>query len=72
MVSVPWAITMPSAPSPICLATALAICVQCFGVMFSLKRLKSICVCMRAMLASSGTTLYRSFAVRAGRTAPVL
>jgi len=57
IVSVPWAITTPSTPSAICLAIVLAICVQCFGVMFSLKRLNSICVSMRAMLASSGTTL---------------
>ena len=69
--SVPWAITTPSVPSVICLAVVFAICVQCFGVMFSLKRLNSICVSIRAVLASSGTTLYRSDAVRAGRTAPV-
>ena len=69
--SVPWAITMPSTPWFIFSAMASAIFVQWVGVMFSLNMLNRIWASMRAIVASSGTTLYRSFAVNAGRTAPV-
>ena len=57
IVSVPWATTTPATPSLMCLAMVFAVSVQCFGVMFSLKRLKRIWASMVAICESSGTTL---------------
>lgn len=57
MVSVPCATTTPATPFSMCLAVTLAVFVQCFGVMFSLNRLKMISASIVAISESSGTTL---------------
>ena len=55
MVSVPWPMTMPSAPLAISSPMAMARALYCSGPMFSLKTPKSFLVVRLAMSASSGT-----------------
>ena len=55
MVSVPWPMTMPSAPLAISSPTASASALYCVGPMFSEKTPKSLRVVRFAMSASSGT-----------------
>ena len=71
MVSVPWPITMPSAPLAISSPMAMASALYCSGPMFSLKTPKSFLVVRLAISASSGTAPYNSPGVKAGITAPV-
>ena len=71
MVSVPWPMTMPSAPFSISSPIAMASALYCTGPMFSLKTPKSFLVVRFAMSASSGTAPYSSPGVNAGITAPV-
>ena len=71
MVSVPWPMTMPSAPFSISSPMAMASALYCTGPMFSLKTPKSFLVVRFAMSASSGTAPYSSPGVNAGITAPV-
>ena len=55
MVSVPWPITMPSAPFSISSPMATASTLYCSGPMFSLNTPNSFLVVRFAMSASSGT-----------------
>ena len=72
MVSVPWGMMMPSAPSLISSATALARACQCSTFMFSEKMEKSTLASMLAISLTSGTALTMSEVDSAGWTAPVL
>ena len=71
IVSVPWPMTMPSAPFAISSPMAMASALYCTGPMFSLKTPNSFFVVRFAMSASSGTAPYNSPGVNAGITAPV-
>jgi hypothetical protein len=71
IVSVPWPITMPSAPFAISSPMALASVMYCSMAMFSEKIPKIFFVVRLQMSASSGTAPYSSPGVNAGITAPV-
>ena len=71
IVSVPWPMTMPSAPFSISSPMAMASALYCTGPMFSLNTPNSFFVVRFAMSASSGTAPYSSPGVNAGMTAPV-
>ena len=71
MVSVPWPMTMPSAPASISSPMAWARTMYCSIAMFSENTPKSFLVVRLQMSASSGTAPYSSPGVNAGITAPV-
>ena len=72
IVSVPWVMTTPAAPSANASAHALAIRFQCCGLMSSDHMFPSLRVRMRAWRASSGTAASSSSGSKRAVTAPVL
>jgi len=72
IVSVPWPMTIPSAPPSISSPIARASATYCSFAMFSENTPKSFFVVRLQMSASSGTAPYSSPGVNAGMTAPVL